>query len=117
MGYYSGQDMVEKDHSVKKTSKNIALVAFDSNNLIVVDFAGDRLMELWDNGILKQSFLEADRPESNGIYIWEGTTVLEQYDAGDYDLFLNGQFRPLTDDEWSHLEICGTEGPWDSGDY
>ena len=97
--------------------KNIALLAYDNDNLIIIDFAGRRLMELWDSGILKTTFLEGDRPDNNGIYIWEGTTYYHQYHAGDGDIFLKGQFRSLTESEWSDLEICGTEGPWDSKEY
>ena len=102
--------------------KNIALVAFDDVNLIVIDFDGPRLWELWNDGTLKDTFLDSDRPEKNGIFIWEGTTVWEDDQGFSYNsdggyIYLSGKYRELTKQEWSDLEICGTEGPWDSNEY
>jgi len=92
---------------------SIALVASDGERVVILDYIGGPL-DYWVCEIGERSVLDEIEQE-NGIWIWEGTIKNHRSYDGECDEWLEGEFRPPTDEEWAN--IIDGESLWgDIGD-
>lgn len=94
---------------VGATTDSIALVASNGYDGVVLCHDGPGIeAAIEDTGTCLDYCGLDDAPD--GLSIWEGSYQVVRTYEGDYDAWLEGTFRPLTEAEWGLLRT--TEVPW-----
>lgn len=84
-----------------------ALIVSDGKRSVCLDHIGPAL-EYWFESCGDEEF----QGFPAGVWIWEGTIRTHTDYFGEMDSELEGQERPLTDEEWSIFRD-ERQGPWD----
>lgn len=99
----------------KKGLDSMAVVAGDGKgNAILLHWVGNSLDQEIHNisDDPKELGLVPDEP---GVFIWEGKLHSSRDYYGDYDTWLEGEFRQPSTVEWMHLSQ--DEEPWDRNEF
>lgn len=105
--------LIPEPPNYKKGVKSRALVASDGRGIICLAKIGPHL-DYWldEVGETEQITFEG---APVGITIWEGKIRSWRTYDGDYDCELEGDFRPLTEEEWEDYRTNGEA--WDSSEW
>jgi hypothetical protein len=98
----------------KKNSGCLALVASDGRKSILIDWIGASLA-YWLDCVSQEELCSDLGTAPVGISLWEGDLKSNRDYWGEDDQWLEGEFRPLTDEEWESYETNGLV--WDPKDF
>jgi len=127
-GNLSLQEYVEKDEycydpnyrTPSERPLDRALVVVNNGELKVLHCIGPG-MDYYSNEIGKFDLEDGEWTNlSNGLLIWEGSIVNEEYWTScgmEYDCRQEGDFRKLTTDEWFWFKEDPDSPPWDESEW